>query len=558
MRRAALAVVACVVAAQACGGGGEAGPGQKTGGDGSAGDAQGIDAGDWDVSEPDGGDATSPDSGADADAAAKPAPGNALLLPDGGATPLYPVTDPAAATRAVAYVKDGAVVRALDEDGAELWQKDLGDGSLFGGFDFDSDGWPDLGLVRSTPSGQLCGGQAMLDTALDVARGKDAELLTLEKSTPSLCWTFGATTYPTPQWTNLDVLFGAGTPVLFTSAYYATTGRYLELQGGAFSEIGTLEYPSSAAYDSTYVNDKPNAFGGPESFTTNPHVANGLIVDQGGTKRLVFFTSSRVVQYAVGPLSSSQLLADTPFLPGNRTDLVGRNYGLVLPDPGAPNRLVLIAGTDTSTLFDDMTTATMAADPWGQIERHVTWYDLTTGAVDDRFFSYAHDDNDGKQYEGRVLYPANPIVRTASGPSRIAFDVYEGGHWMLHVTKPGSTTDALVLKDVFLWDIRDIDADGQEEWITTPARDPSEPDVPGYYYVKWRTRLSHWDDAALALKQSAEHQGAIPLLLGRFREPARTTSRSLLYDVSTARDATGLVLLLRGSGGALEKVTVAG
>ena len=237
---------------------------------------------------------------------------------------------------------------------------------------------------------------------------------------------------------------------------------------------------------------------------------------------------------------------------------MGRNYGLVLPDPGAPSRLVLLAGTDTSTMFDDMSTATMAADPWGQIERHVTWVDLSTGAVDDRFFSYAHDDNDGKKYEGRVLYPANPIVRTASGPSRIAYNVYEGGHWMLHVSKPGSTADALVLKDVFLWDISDVDRDGQEEWITTPARDPSEPDVPGYYYVKWRTLFSHWDAASLALTQSAEHPGSIPYLLGRFREPGRTTSRGAIYSVLTARDATGLVLLLKSAGGALQKVTVAG
>ncbi len=50
----------------------------------------------------------------------------------------------------------------------------------------------------------------------------------------------------------------------------------------------------------------------------------------------------------------------------------------------------------------------------------MTLYDVSTGSVSDRFFSYAHDNSDGNQYEGRVVYPAGAWVKR-SGPSRLAF-----------------------------------------------------------------------------------------------------------------------------------------
>ncbi len=72
-----------------------------------------------------------------------------------------------------------------------------------------------------------------------------------------------------------------------------------------------------------------------------------------------------------------------------------------------------------------------------------------------------------RKLRASVLYPPHPVVG-----SRLAFDVYEGEHWMLHVTAPDSTADAVTIKDVFLWDILDLDGDGVDEWIVTPSRDP--------------------------------------------------------------------------------------
>jgi hypothetical protein len=125
-------------------------------------------------------------------------------------------------------------------------------------------------------------------------------------------------------------------------------------------------------------------------------------------------------------------------------------------------------------------------------------------------YSYAHDAGDGHQYEGRVVSP-NDVMVSRDGPSRIAYNVYQGGHWRLHVSQPGATGDALVLDDVFLWDIRDLDQDGVAEWVMSPSRDPDEPNVPGYYFVKWRAVLAHWDEAARAVVPLSTIEGAIPI-----------------------------------------------
>lgn len=500
-------------------------------------------------------DATSATSDAGGPRPPKPPPGNALLLPDGTVAALYPVTTKGAPTRAVGFVREGTRVHAIDEDGQVLWDEDVGEGALFGGFDFDADGWPDLGLQRSTDTGKPCGESTILDTWIDFAKGVDGSVVAGTGHLESLCWTFPGTTYPTHQWSPLGILFGAPTKTLAAVPYYAKTGTYLDFGGGAFSTLGTFHYPSTPDYDATYVNDRPNVYGDGKSYTTDPHIANGLVLSRGGTTRLVFFTSARVVEYALGPLGPDQLLADTPFITAGRTDLVGRDYGLVVPDPGEPDHLVLVSGTSADTVFRDMQTGKMESDPWGQIERHVTIYSFSGKSVDDRFFSYAHDGGDAKKYEGRVVYPNDPFVRTADGqPSRLAFNVYEGGHWRLHVTAPGTTVDAVVLDDMFLWDIRDLDGDGKVEWALSPSRDPTDPNTSGWYFVKWRTLLADWQEATVKLVVRETMEGTIPFLQGTFREPERTTSRGSLFPLLTTRTSGGLALLVWKSSGTLDSV----
>jgi hypothetical protein len=480
----------------------------------------------------------------------------ATALLDGSTPrPLYPVTA-AGGPRAVAFRSSGTLLEATDEQGASLWKNDVGQGALFGGFDFDGDGQVDVGLVRSEATGQVCGQQPRLRTRLDLVNGKTGAVIPFASPLDDLCWDFGGgVVYPTQQWTSLAPLFGAG-KTLAAAPYYATQGNFLSWNGGGFADLGAYIYPSTASFDASYPAAQPNAYANGQSFITSSHVGNGLIVTLQGQERLVFFTSGRVVQYAVGPLGPAQLLVDSPFLTGGRTDIAGRDYGLVTVDPGAPGQIALIAGTSATTMQIDMKAGTMTADPWGQIERHVTRYDLGSGAVEDRFFSYAHDGGDADKYEGRVLYPAGVLVRVAGPASRLAFNVYAGGRWSLHVTVPGGTADALTLKDLFLWDIRDLDGDGQDEWVVSPAHDPQDPDVPGFYFLKWRTLFGHWNEASLSLALGAPHEGLLPELVPRFRAPTTSTSMGGLDTVSTVRSGGTLQVLMRTPENVLQPLPV--
>ena len=516
-----------------------------------------VDAGfdDADASAPDVPPETLDDGGADDAPPPCPRGGvNALRRADDTVLPLYPVGDGTGAVRAVAFAWDGTTLEALDQDGRPLWSAAPGAGPLAGGMDFDADGWPDLVLAQSAPTGEVCGTTPTVDTRLTAVRGVSGEVLAdLVAPLRDLCWTFGTTTYPTSQWTIGTVLFGAGTPALALSPYYATTSWFASWDGAGFA-TETFHYPSSAAYDSSYTADLPNPWGTGTSYLASSHVANGLIAEVAGVPRLVFFTSGRVVHYAVGPPGPGQLLRDAPYLTGGRTDLAGRNYGLVAVDPQDPDLLVLLAGASSWTVHDDLVRAAMVSDPWGQIERHVTVHRLSTGAVDDRFYSYAHDASDGHQYEGRVVYPAGPFVRTGSGgPSRLAYNVYAGGHWWLHVSQPGSTADAQALRGRFLWDVRDLDGDGSDEWISSPVELPGDPDVPGWYFPRWRTDVLRWDEATETLTLLATHEGAIPQLVAAFRRPDRTASQGYLYPVLTVSDPATCEarLVLRAADGTL-------
>ncbi|WP_155335879.1 hypothetical protein [Acrocarpospora corrugata] len=80
-----------------------------------------------------------------------------------------------------------------------------------------------------------------------------------------------------------------------------------------------------------------------------------------GQQRLVSWTSGRVTQYAVGPLGASQLVADRPYLTGGRTDIGGRNYGVVAVDPGNAGKVVLVAGTSNHSLYLDRLSGTMTS-----------------------------------------------------------------------------------------------------------------------------------------------------------------------------------------------------
>jgi hypothetical protein len=484
---------------------------------------------------------------------------NAVVRGTGEVLPVYPVHDPGAKITGVAFRYDGDVLTAFDPI-EELWSRKVGKGQVFGGFDYNQDGWIDLAVARSQEIDERCGDVAMNVSWVELIDGKTGEPAGFKTpQAKSLCWDFRTPTdrdpkkvYPTTQWTNLSVLFGAGTRTLALLPYYAEDGQFLTWQGppGTFEQTKFL-YPSTPRFDALYKGAvRPNPFSGQTGFVKDAHVANGMMVTTPAGPRLVFFTSGRVVQYAVAPFGPGQLVADRPLLSGGRKELAGRNYGLVTREGGGP-LVVLIGGTNAYSLFADMRTGKMETDPWGQLERHIAIYNLQSNQIDDRFFSYALDNNGAAKYEGRVAYPNGCLLAAGPGlPSRLGYNVYQKGHWYFHVSRPGSTADAQVFRDLFVWDIRDLDHDGRQEIIASPSRYDSDPDVPGYYFVKRETWILTWDDAAERLATQKTYPGVIPYLKESFRAPTTTTSMGYLYPVlTTVEDGRLMLLGLDGKNG---------
>lgn len=454
----------------------------------------------------------------------------------------------------IAFARNGDEVTAVSARGEELWTQILGAGAHTSGFDFDDDGVPDLAIARREITG-VCGADPSGASWLDFYKGADGSLAYSTPQEADICWTFGSITYPTIQWTAGAVNFGAG-PDLFVSATYAATSTFLHWDG-ATMQSSVAVFPSTPQFGATYPSAQPNAYGQGVQHVENAHIANGLMLEVEGEERVAFFTSARVSQYANAPQGATQLRADAPYLTGGRTDIAGRNYGLVVSDPASPERIWLLSGTSAYGLQVDALAGAMSWDPWGQIERHLTLYDASTNVVTDRFYSYAHDANDGHQYQHRLAYPAQPLVPDPNGgPSRLAYNTYSDGHWILHLTDDAGVADAATWRGVYLWDIRDLDGDGSPELVTTATEDPEDPDVPGYYFPKWRTSLQHLDIASATLTEHATFEGRLPAFAAGFSTATHRSSMTYLYPASIVAVDCEPQLVLSASDGTPENVPV--
>jgi hypothetical protein len=452
---------------------------------------------------------------------------NALVLPSGQVVPLIP-TPNSALTEAIGFFQSNATVTAYNQDGIVLWSKVLGAGQLFGGFDFDGDGIPDLGIVRVTPTGGWWGSGPIDMTSLLFYHGADGTFAGSTDPMEDQLWTFGNVAYPTQQWATDTVIFGSGQTML-VGPQYSTTSWFLQGVGQSLATVGALDYPSTAAYDLEYTQAQPNPFDGSTDYIAHSEVANGLIVNTAAGPVAVFWTTARVVQYSVGPLGSNQLISDDPYLNGGRSDLAGRAYGLVAQDPNDPDDLSLLAGTSAMALYTDAVTGKIAYDPLGGIERHVDIYSVSGDApLQQLFYSYAHDDGNAYLYNGRVAFPADPYLRVAPGtPSRLAYNVFSDGEWCLHISQPGSVNDAVIIPDVYLWDIVDL-GNGRDELITSPTRG-SAP-----YFPQWKTVCYTWNDATLSLNTKLAINGGIPYITEHFRTPTTSSSQGYLFPVNVA------------------------
>lgn len=381
-------------------------------------------------------------------------------------------------------------------------------------------------------------------TQMFLIRGKTGEVLEATEPLEDIWWP--SLGYSTEQWLCSCLLFGSHTPVFSLAPYYAQfencVCHFYRYQNGSFDKDWYYIYPSCPSYDAAYVNDQPNAYGQGHSYMQYSHVNNGLFVNVSGQDRLLFFTIGRVVQYAVEPFGPYQLLYDYPHLNGGRTDLAGRHYGSVQIDPAVNNLVTNVAGSYTNTVYTDMKTGTLETDPAGSIERHVTIYDFVNNSLDHRFFSYCHDGGWlAKSWEGRVVYPKNIYAPTNPGqPSRLFYNVLVGGHWYLHISEPGSTTDKYVLTDLFCWDIIELNG------VTRCIISPSTTNFP-----LWQTGIYTWHEDTLSLTLDVLIPDAIPHLQWKFREGDKSTSHGWLYPVLTVYEGGQERLLLERQDGTL-------
>jgi hypothetical protein len=500
-----------------------------------------------------------------------------------GCVPTYSVSGGGSVTE-VGFRVSGDNVQAIDQEGDPVAGWPAGGitlpqvaESFNGGFDYDQDGWPDFSFViRGQAPAEYCLPDPQAPSYIPLY---DRYHVLYSGRTGVSTIAIGALRdhcSGAPRWTTLEPLFGTGPELAFVPARY-TQGWFASYEGGGWNARAMLQ-PNTSSWDyyysgaaSPYLNEPgTNLFLQP---------FNGVIANVGNEKRLIAWTLQRVMQFRFyrdfNSPQPKQLAADYPYISGWPGATVpgpavqglyaGRNYGLVTKDP-ASERISLIAGTDVAPMADDMRTGTLCTDPsqgakdcWGGLERHVSVYVPSSNGIQDTYLSISTDSYDGQEgshsaaeratwHKGRVQYPANPIVSTPSGPSRLAYSIYDfsdPGHWNIHITPPGGSGVDFRIADRFLWDIRDVDGDGTDEWLTSPvctqvSNDPVNPHVPacpgsGWYFPLKRIDIGRWNNATNRLVHERTIDGVFPYLIGTFRKPTISTSRASLFPVLTVQ-----------------------
>jgi hypothetical protein len=440
-------------------------------------------------------------------------------------------------------------VQALDERGAVLWTHTLGIGNLKSGFDFNGDGVIDFALVKHVTLGS-CNADVLYRRTIEIYSGLDASLLTSTTLDDRCILINGTTWQASITLAENTIHFGTPAGLVAIAPRYDGQGW---LMGPGFSDA--FYPPDAAAYD-TYENSQPalqpSAGGAHHVDMSQP--LHGLIVPFGAGARYVAFSSGRVVQYAIAPLSPSQLLVDTPFL--SSPDLVGRSYGLVQHDAlGNTNRVSVISGTSIRDLLLDLEAGDASGvvtghDLWGGIERHVTTYDLTTGAIDQKAISYAHTNSNQGTYVNRVAFPANAYLPSTSPlGSHLVYNVFDGATWSIHISTPGGSASQTIWANQIVWDVIPRGPDAVD-LITSPV-DPRLVMVPDFvsdasvvqswrqatYFPKWRTEVYRWTRSAETATLVRTLDGAVPSLEVPISSPGNAAAADgLIFPVLRAMD----------------------
>lgn len=451
----------------------------------------------------------------------------------GKIVPVYPNGN---GTKIGFLISNGAL-EAYNENAEKLWSIPSSATDFSAGFDLNADDIVDVGLIVSVSTGRSCGTSVVYSRRIEVRSGKDGSNIASMGPLEDICWT--NLNYASIRISNNSMQFGDAKGVLTVIPQYWSQGWFYRWNNHKVTTVPFIS-PLTASFDATY----PTCTFPPglsHCYVQDSQPQHGIVVGN----KYVAFSSKRVSQYDTTQYSASQLKADYTFLA--RSDIAGRAYGVLSPDPKNQSWLALVGGTSVHSLYADMRAGAKVSDPWAGIERNFILYNTASNALQQRFYSYAHDNGNAAQYQGRIVHPAHVWLPSTGSLSHVAYNVYnESGdkHWYLHISKPGSTADAKKIPNVFLWDARDIDGDGKIELVTSPIESATGGE---YYFPSWKTVISEWDPATLAFVEQQTVNGVIPYVALASMEKTAHDSSGKLGTIFTGNASGTLALYVNDS-----------
>jgi len=314
--------------------------------------------------------------------------------------------------------------------------------------------------------------------------------------------------------------------LVITPQYYDTGWIVKANSIPATQAFYTSNSSSFADYTQAMPMLQPSAGGLSYQYGAMPN--NGLIIEINGESKYVAASSGRFMKYSTDPNGVNQLEADTPFL--HRDDLVGRNYGLLAHDTyGNEDKVFLVSGITSRDLFSDVmsyyaTGVVLGSDIWASIERHVSILDMGSNTVQQKFYSYAHDNQDGDTYRQRVTYPSYPLIPTGEDPrgSRLIYNVFDGASWAIHISTPGETSSAIAIANYYVWDVIRVN-DNEVRIVTSPIDNQKPVWIPDFmsesvigswrqefYFPKMETRIFTWHGDRQTFEAGKVIHGGIP------------------------------------------------
>jgi len=438
-------------------------------------------------------------------------------------------------------------------------------------FDYDGDGTADIMVLDSTATGTSCDdGKNVLSRSVAILSGKN-QLTAVFKSggIPDLCVPVNGGATALVQGVHAGALqYGPRAGAFSLVPQYYANGWFG--LGSTAPHFFTPSGENFASYSAAKPMLQPSAGGLSYQYGGQP--LNGLVLEFNGALKYVATTSGRFLEYALSAYSGAQLLKDAPFLA--RADLVGRNYGLIQHDKGGnQSQVFLIAGAGANDLFADFKKSNTSGvvngtDVWAGIERHVSNFNLSTGAVVQKFYGYAHDNTNGETYRNRVTYPSFArLPSTDARGSRMIYNVFDGANWSIHISVPGGVASQSILANYYVWDVIPVDVD-TVDIVVSPTDTSRKIWIPNFvtatgqpgswrqesYFPQMKTEILRWkrSDEFATVRQTIAN--GIPYLEAAFpHSGSEANGTGYLFPTLRTRDSatkSKVVMIMFNAAGA--------